>query len=941
VLTVTQPAPTTGAVRPQIRNTYTQIPAGTGPYMLTAVSACQTLTSCANAADETRAVIAYNTALHPSMLTRRDGTGTLSAATAMTYDNRGNLLTVDGPLAGADDTTRYRYDTADQLIGVVGPNPDGAGPLKHRAIRTTYRPDGQVSKQERGTVTSQTDPAWAAFAPLETVDITFNSNNRPITSKLSGGGTAFALTQTSYDAVGRPECSAVRMNTAIYGSLPASACTLGTQGSFGPDRISKTIYDAAGQVTQRQVAFGTTDVATERTLTYSNNGRLQTLKDAENNLTTYEYDGHDRLQKTRFPLPAKGANASSTTDYEQLTYHAASNVTSRRLRDATSIAFTYDNLNRPTLKNLPAAEPDVTYAYDNFGRLTSASQTGNSLSFTYDALSRNLTQVGPQGTGTSEWDLAGRRTKLTYPGSGLYVDYDYLVTGDMTKIRENGATSGIGVLATFGYDDLGRRISLTYGNGAATTYAYDAVSRLATLTNDLTGTADDLTIGPMSYSPASQIMSQARSNDAFAWTGHGLGSTAGVANGLNQLTSIGGSATTHDTKGNLTTDPTTGKTYGYSSENLLTSASGGATLGYDSGMRLHQVAGASTVRFAYDGFDMIAEYDGSDALQRRYVHGPAMDEPLVQYEGSDTTDRRFLHADERGSVVAISDGSGNLLTINRYDEFGKPQATNAGRFQYTGQMWIGELGLYHYKARAYAPHLGRFLQIDPIGYEGGVNLYAYVGNDSINFTDPNGLGRVYWASHIHLKKADGSGVNWGGIGQTDVEKYGTNEPSQGGGSGGSLICIKWCNNPPSGQLSGGEIVNYPPPVLIQIPGPRWDMLPGTVLSPTRSGDRSGPSPPAAFNRKKNYCGGEGGASLPNAVGGVSINDLCYAHDVCYAASGTPKSACDINFGANIIVRLEVFSKLPEPTIRTLIAVVAGSFGYGLVWIGGKPYYVPK
>jgi YD repeat-containing protein len=110
------------------------------------------------------------------------------------------------------------------------------------------------------------------------------------------------------------------MNVAVYGSLPASACTLGTQGNFGPDRIARTVYDAAGQVTQLQVAVGTADAATERTLTYSSNGRLTTLKDAENNLTTYEYDGHDRLAKTRFPVTAQGANSSSTTDYEQLTY---------------------------------------------------------------------------------------------------------------------------------------------------------------------------------------------------------------------------------------------------------------------------------------------------------------------------------------------------------------------------------------------------------------------------------------------------------------------------------------------------------------------------------------------------------------------------------------------------------------------------------------------
>jgi RHS repeat-associated protein len=134
----------------------------------------------------------------------------------------------------------------------------------------------------------------------------------------------------------------------------------------------------------------------------------------------------------------------------------------------------------------------------------------------------------------------------------------------------------------------------------------------------------------------------------------------------------------------------------------------------------------------------VLEYDGATgAVQAWYAYGLGSNTVLNAMDVTSGT-RQTLIPDIQGSIIASLDSTGTL-TRAAYHPYGESPVTT-GSFRYAAMRIDPETnGLYYDRARTYSPIWGRFLQPDPIGYAGGINLYGYANNDPLNLTDQIGL----------------------------------------------------------------------------------------------------------------------------------------------------------------------------------------------------------
>jgi YD repeat-containing protein len=291
----------------------------------------------------------------PLTVMQKDEATGATRTTTYDYDAAGHVAMIDGPLTGTDDAKYFQYDTYGRKIWEVGERgPNGLRITKEYTYRDS---DDKVIKVQTGTVscTSGCDTASLTLTVLQQADTTYDSRRNPIRENTYEGTTTYSVTDHSFLDRGLADCTAVRMNLAsLPSATPTGACSLGTQGSLGPDRITKNLYDSAGQLLQIQKAYGITGLQQNyATYTYTLNGKQQTVTDANGNEAQFVYDGFDRLYEWQFPSKTAPGTVDAA-DYEQYTYDLAGNRTCLRKRDGSKLTYTFDGLNRMTSKVVAA-----------------------------------------------------------------------------------------------------------------------------------------------------------------------------------------------------------------------------------------------------------------------------------------------------------------------------------------------------------------------------------------------------------------------------------------------------------------------------------------------------------------------------------------------------------------------------------------------------------
>ncbi len=759
-----------------------------------------------------------------SLLTRiieqgytKNTTGTIvpyEFITTFTYNPKGQVLTVDGPIEGTSDVTEFTYDPANgNLVSITRPlvgttalgdydnagragritdvngqsealQYDGKGnvlSVTHEAdgsaISNTYNLSGLIESnvdEDGVTRTFEYDPVSGLLSRLLDRDGNYISyvydarGNRIEMSKYSSSGLRTNIKRWNFEypyipgklwKVTRSDGSFIEYGYNNNGYVSSIIDYEGNRTDYSYDSLNRLI-----SITQPNDAM--------TMYSYDGHGNLASITDANGNLTNNSYDDMGRVLSTTSP-------DTGTATYA---YDSSGNLIKKTDARGITAQYAYDLLNRITAIHFPDPAEDIAFTYDEglfgIGRRTGMTDPSGHTSFGYDARGRLVEKTAEVNAVSyplsRTYTHGGRLSSITYP-SGRNIDYARYANGKIRSLsttfnlnstvlvdnlvympfgKPTGMTTGSGGIVNnqssecdclevanpgkpmeqiYTYDRNKNLISIrgTYRPQYDRDFAYDSLNRL------VTGSGLYGTIG-FTYDDVGNRLTK---------TFNGETETYSYIAGTNRLSGISGSdpvSFTYDENGNVI--GTSSRTFTYNQANRLVRVNeSGNTLGeytYNGiGQRIKKSTDEGTTIFHYD-------FDGN--IIGKSSPGGSFNTEFL-YLGSSRTAKvdaatgaifHYLN-DYLGTPQVMTDANGIVVWKAHYRPFGQAvmniHSSVENNFRFAGQYYDQETGLHYNYWRYYDPTTGRYLTPDPIGLDGGINLYAYVQNNPVNFVDFFGL----------------------------------------------------------------------------------------------------------------------------------------------------------------------------------------------------------
>jgi len=529
------------------------------------------------------------------------------------------------------------------------------------------------------------------------------------------------------------------------------------------DSAGRPSYKAA--LTLLAVSLGAvcakTSAQAVTSFTYDANNRVVSITDPRGLITTFTMDGLGKNWQTSSP----------DTGVTTANYDSYGRVSTSTRADGVTTSYGYDALNRVVSVNAGGQIQVITYDTCTGGatRLCGTSDSVGSSSYSYTPQGRlvsHLSTIGATNYALSyTYNNLGQLASIGYP-DGSSVSYNY-TNGAVTSVQvsalgiNQNAVSSIsyaagdtemtqwstanGLTTTAGYDNDGRLTRLLVPGVQDVTFGYDAADRLVHITDAI----DTPMTQAFGYDDMSRltVVNSAADTEAFQYDASGNRTTETI-NGLvamvatsstsNRLTGLSGGANVsygYDPNGNITTIGGS-PTFHFDAFNRLDNATNASYYVGVEGERLRKTVGGTSTYFSVDKSGLLmAESSGGGWTDYIWLNGR-----LVARLVSGQIES--IHTDQTGRPNVVTNASGTVVWRSRnyaFDRIVSLATTSPLNVGFPGQYYDQESGLWNNGFRDYSASLGRYIESDPIGLQGGINTYAYVGSSPLGSIDMFGL----------------------------------------------------------------------------------------------------------------------------------------------------------------------------------------------------------